>query len=120
MSEQTLKYTEEKTSFLEVHAEQWLNDRNQSEEFAVWENLSRDVIRLFTDIFDLDSELQERYCNGLPFQPKLEDRIRHLVLRWITLADQMIRHGKDFEHKGYLTEGIEDLQNKLKEAKATI
>lgn len=117
---ETVAYTEGKTAFLEAHAEQWLNDHHEATDCAVWEGLARDANRLFTDIFNLDSRLQESYCEGVPYQQELEERIHKLVIRWSKLADTMLACGAEFERKGYAVECLPELRQNAVEAKAAI
>ena len=117
---ETVTYTEEKTKFLEDHAELWLTNHREAEECVAWEGFARDINRLFVDIFDLDSELQGSYCGGLPYQRALEDRIHNLVVRWVALADRMLARGAEFELGGFVVEGLEELRRNAIEAKATL
>lgn len=117
---EAVTYTEEKTTFLEGRTEQWFKDHCEVEECVVWEGLARDVNRLFTDIIDLDSELQESYCNGLPYQKELEERIHNLVVRWVALAGRMLVRGAEFERKGFEVECLDELRRNDVEAKATL
>ena len=117
---EAVTYTEEKTAFLEEHAEQWFHDHREAEQCTVWEGFARDANRLFADIFKLDSLLQESYCGGLPYQHELEDRIHNLVVRWVTLTDSMLVRGQEFEREGFDVEGLAELRRNAIEAKAAI
>ncbi len=102
------------------HLEQWLNDHKEVQKCQKCEDLIRDVNTLLKDILRIDSELQESYFDGAPFNDALSKRLSDLVARWHNVACQLDSHANAFEAKSYNVVGLTELRRNIKEVAAML
>ncbi len=113
---QSVEYAESRAEFFE----QWLSDHKEVQKCEKCEDLIRDVNTLLKDILRIDSELQESYFDGAPFDDEFSKRLSNLVARWHNVACQFDSHANVFEAKSYSVDGLNDLRRNIKEVAAML
>ncbi|MCE9567044.1 MAG: hypothetical protein K8U57_34005 [Planctomycetes bacterium] len=115
-----IRYAESKVTFLEGEKEQWLKDHLEAQACLKSELFIRDVNQLLQDILWLDSEIQSDYCDGVPHDQSLSEKMEKLISRWYKLAVAVEVGATAFEKKGYSVEGVTDLRRGISEVGALL
>ena len=113
---ESVEYAESRVALFE----QWLSDHNEVHECQKCEELIRDGNTLLKDILRIDSELQESYFDGAPFDEALSKRLSDLVVRWYKVACRLDLFANVFEAKSYSVDGLNNLRRNIKEVAAML
>ena len=113
---ESIKYAESRAELFE----QWLSDHKEVQKCQKCEDVIRDVNTLLKDILRLDSELQESYFDGAPFDDDFSKRLSDLVARWHKVACSLDSVANVFEAKSYSVNGSNDLRRNIKEVAAML
>ena len=113
---ESVEYAESRAELFE----QWLRDHKEVQKCEKCADLIRDVSTLLKDILRIDSELQESYFDGAPFNDAMSKRLSNLVARWHKVACQLDSHANAFEAKSYSVDGSNDLRRNIKEVAAML